>query len=154
MQVVGALAGNPAAQDAVRLLRFYDIDAPSSRLPATGKVVVKQHLTDVQIRLLPGTEDVPDWLEVQCRLDATLRYVEDGVSYDIKAVKPLTYRLEPAPAGRGAELAHRRVRRLAHVRGGALIPYGGWSCQALRLTSSGGVADHAGRGRSPRRLSR
>src|SRR6478609_9397577 len=35
-----------------------------------------------------------------------------------------------------------------------LIPYGGWSGQALRLTSSGGVADHAGRGRSPRRLSR
>ncbi|KAE8765817.1 hypothetical protein [Georgenia thermotolerans] len=100
-QVDAALGGDAAAQDAVRLLRFYDIEAPASRLPAAGEVVTKQHLTEGEIRLLPGTEAVPDRLEVSCRLDATLRYVEDGVSYEIRAVKPLTYRLRPAPAGYG-----------------------------------------------------
>lgn len=91
-----ALAGDPEAQDGLRVLQFYRWDQPTWTVPPDG-ALRSQRITDAEISLAEPEPDGPPRLQVTFDHAARMTYVEDGGEFDVVVEKPMTYVLVLSP---------------------------------------------------------
>lgn len=96
--VVKDLAGDEAARDDVRLLRFHSWQTEDSELASPGDPVRFQTVTEGEVDVGALTGDpAQKALVVSLVHRADLRLAEARVPYDVVLTKPLTFTLVPDP---------------------------------------------------------
>lgn len=103
-KVDSALKGNADDQDGLRILQFYKWDQPTWKIPADGRHVLNQWVRNAEIGATQATADTPVRLKVTFVHQAGVRYLEDGVAFNLDVAKRVSYWLLPNPGGTPAWL--------------------------------------------------
>lgn len=94
--VAAGLAGNADEKDNARILRFFDWEQPTWRLPASGSALIHQGIRSVEIGAMPATPTTPQQLQITLIIDAFMELEDNGVTFPITVSKRITHRLIPA----------------------------------------------------------
>ena len=89
--VAADLAGDTAARDIVRLLRFHTWEGSGYAAPRSGAVLRSQSVTDGTVALTTGT--AAQGLQVGLTHDTRVQLTKDGNPIDVRLVRPLTFTL-------------------------------------------------------------
>lgn len=98
--VDAALGGDARAQDEVRTLRYYGVDAAWT-LPEQDPVVRSQRITDVGVEVDSTGGPGQELLVVSFDHDATMAFGFDDEPLRLEVEKEMTYVLAPVPADEG-----------------------------------------------------
>lgn len=93
-----ALAGDEAAAEGVKILRFYDWQSPESTLPDRDSPVIRQSVTGGTVDVAPATAEGVVPLEVFFRHDAQVVLELESVPYDVTLTRLLTFLVVPSPS--------------------------------------------------------
>lgn len=101
VQVARAATGDPAAQEAVRVMQFHGWGPDTWVVPDDGSPVVTERIVEPRVETAPADPGGRPQLEITFRHLATLEFQQDGRPFRIDVDKDMAYWLVPSDEDSG-----------------------------------------------------